>query len=35
MLKLNKKGGTYAANEGLWIQSIIEKMKEDPQKIGT
>lgn len=34
MLKLNKKGGTYAANEGLWIQSIIEKMKEDPQKIG-
>ncbi|MCP4203920.1 MAG: DUF4071 domain-containing protein [bacterium] len=33
MLRLNRKEGTYDANEGLWIQSVREKMKADPQKI--
>ncbi len=31
--KLNGKGGVYEANEGLWIQSIIEAIKNNPQKI--
>jgi V8-like Glu-specific endopeptidase len=25
--KLNGKSGTYAANEGLWIQSIVKAAK--------
>ena len=33
MFRLNNKEGTYEANEGLWIKSIIQKMKEDPQRI--
>ena len=33
MLRLNDKEGTYEANEGLWIQSIKQKMEEDPQRI--
>ncbi len=27
--RLNKKKGVYQANEGIWIQSIIMKLKED------
>ena len=33
MRRLNNKDGVYGANEGLWIQSIIQNMQEDPQKI--
>ena len=33
MRRLNKKEGVYGANEGLWIQSIIERMQADPQHI--
>jgi V8-like Glu-specific endopeptidase len=32
MRRLNGEG-TYAANEGIWIQSIIKAMKTDPQEI--
>lgn len=30
--RLNKKAGSYPANEGIWIQSIIEAMKIRPPK---
>lgn len=33
MLKLNGGSGTYEANEGLWIQSIIKEMERNPQRI--
>jgi hypothetical protein len=33
MRRLRGKSGVYEANEGLWIQSIIEAMAADPQGI--
>ncbi len=34
MPRLHKQGGTYAANEGLWIQSIREQMAADLDGFG-